>query len=162
MENQVEKDIKLIINEYKDKVHGILAFSYFLYLAFFLVGVFLDSVFNLNIFRSTLFVYAGGLLIILATALIFWAQKTSRNLKKTTLTKESFCKGPYRFTRIPTHWGLFFLMIGFGFVNNGVFMILLTLFSYFVTKYGFLKKEEDILEKKYGAPYLEYKKSVKS
>jgi len=103
----------------------------------------------------------GGSLIVLSSILIFWAQGTSRNLKKENITKETFCKGPYCYTRSPTHWGLFFLMIGFGIITNAIFVILTTLISFLVSRFIFLEKEERILAEKYGTPYLEYKKAVK-
>ena len=52
-------------------------------------------------------------------------------------------------------------MLGFGLVANAIFIIVTTVISFVLTKFIYLKKEEAILEKKYGAPYLEYKKAVK-
>jgi protein-S-isoprenylcysteine O-methyltransferase Ste14 len=161
MEKEEKKDNILSINEYKDKVHIILAHSYSVYLSFFLIGVFLDLIFNLKILNVTFVMPLGVILIVLASLLIFWAQKTSRNFKKETLTKETFSKGPYRFSRSPTHWGLFFLTLGFGLVINAVFIVIFSIFSFILTKLIYLKKEEKILEKKYGEPYREYKKSVR-
>jgi protein-S-isoprenylcysteine O-methyltransferase Ste14 len=148
-------------NLYKDKVHWVLSYSYTFYLALFLVGIFLDSIFRWKIFSSPIFTIVGLFFLLLATLLIFWAQRTSRNLKKEILTKETFLKGPYAFSRNPTHWGLFLLTFGFGFTINAPFIMLASIVSFIVTKMVFLKKEEKILEQKYGEPYLEYKKSVK-
>lgn len=161
MEKEEKKEDILNINQRKNRVHVVLAYSYSVYFVLFLVGVFLDLIFNIKIFNFPAMVSIGVILILLATALIFWAQRTSRNLEKEILTKESFCKGPYRFTRSPTHWGLFLLMLGFGIIINAIFIIISTFISLILTKFLFLKREEAILEKKYGAPYLEYKKSVK-
>ena len=99
--------------------------------------------------------------MIFATFLIFWAQKTARNLDKDNLTKESFRKGPYAFTRGPTHLGIFLLIISFGFMANTIFVIFFTIVAFFVTKLVFLKEQEMLLEEKYGEPYREYKKIVK-
>ena len=82
-------------------------------------------------------------------------------MKMVNVTKENFCKGPYCYARHPTHWGLFFLILGFGIILNALFVILCTLISFIVTKFVFIEKQEKILAEKYGAPYLEYKKSVK-
>ncbi len=149
------------LNPHKNKVHKILVHSYLVYFSLFLLGVALDIVFKLKIFESSVMLPAGFSILILATILIFWAQKTSRSLDKENITKETFCKGPYCYTRNPTHWGLFFLMLGFGVIANAFFVILFTLLSFVVTRYVFLRKEERILAEKYGAPYLEYKESVK-
>jgi protein-S-isoprenylcysteine O-methyltransferase Ste14 len=44
---------------------------------------------------------------------------------------------------------------------NSFFVVLFALIAFFVSRLFFIKKEEQLLEKKYGAPYLEYKKTVK-
>lgn len=156
----MEEEIKLNNSEHKDKVHGVLAHSYSAYFACFLVGVLLDLILKLRIFDFPYMQEVGIVLIILASILILWAQKTSRNLKKETLTKNSFLKGPYVYTRSPTHWGLFFLTLGFGIMTGAVFVVISTIISHLISRLIYLRKEEMILEKKYGAPYLEYKKSV--
>jgi protein-S-isoprenylcysteine O-methyltransferase Ste14 len=125
------------------------------------MGFFLDIIFPIKIFESVLVRYFGVLVVLFATFLIFWAQRTSRNLDKSNLTKESFQKGPYNFTRGPTHLGLFLLIIGFGFVANTIFVIFFTVVAFFITKLVFLKEQEMLLEERYGDPYREYKKSVR-
>ena len=161
MEKGEQKEKILEISQNKNKVHIVLANSYSVFFLLFLVGVFLDLIFNFKILNFSFMVSVGMVFILLATLLILWAQKTSRNLKIENLTKESFCKGPYCFTRSPTHWGLFFLMFGFGIMINAVFVIVFSVISLIFGKFVFLKKEETILERKYGVPYIEYKKSVK-
>lgn len=143
------------------KVHQILAHSYSFFFILFLIGVYLDVVFRFKIFANSVMVPVGFTFLVFSTILILWAQKTSRNLDIEHLSKETFCKGPYCYTRSPTHWGLFLLMIGFGIMANALFVILSTLISFLISRFIFLKKQEDVLEKKYGAPYLEYKKAVK-
>ena len=150
-----------IENLKRSRVHRILAHSYTMYFILFLVGVFLDFIFKIKIFTSSLALPAGIIFLIFASFLILWAQKTSRNLDIEDLSKESFSKGPYRYTRSPTHWGLFFLMLGFGIIANAVFVILSTFISFFIAKFIFLNREEAVLAEKYGAPYLEYKKHVR-
>lgn len=147
-------------NYHKNKVHRVLAHSYTSYFILFLIGVTLDSIFKVKIFSNSVMVPVGFAVLVLATFLVIWAQKTSRGLNAENISKETFCKGPYCYTRSPTHWGLFFLMLGFGIITNAVFIILFTLISFLVSRFVFLEEEERILLEKYGAPYLEYKKSV--
>ncbi len=146
-------------------VHHVLARSYVVYFLLFLTGICLDILFKPDIFwkQGSNFNYSfvGIILLVLASLLIFWSQRTSRNLDKEKITKESFCKGPYCFTRSPTHWGLFILMLGFGILVNALFVIITTIISFILTKTIFLKKQEHMLSQKYGAPYIEYKKSVR-
>lgn len=148
-------------NHYRSKVHRILAHSYTMYFILFLIGVYLDFIFKIKIFTSSIMVPVGIIFLIFASFLIFWAQKTSRNLNLENLSKESFLKGPYRYTRSPTHWGLFFLVLGFGIIANAFFVIFATVISFIISKFVFLEKEEKILAEKYCTPYLEYKKMVK-
>ena len=147
--------------ELKDKVHIILAHSYTVYFILLLLGLFLDFIFPFRIFKDFSSGFIGFLFIIAGTFFVYWAQKTSRNLNKENLTKRSFAKGPYRFSRNPTHWGLSLLVLGFGIVSNAAFVVICTIVAFLITKFIFLHREEKILEKKYGGPYLEYKKSVK-
>jgi len=159
MENT--ENTKDIVQHPKHEVHGVLAHSYMVYFLILIIGVVLDLSFPDKIFANSIMMPTGFLMLILATLVIFWAQHTSRNLDHGSITKESFCRGPYCYTRTPTHWGLFLLVLGFGFILNAFFVIILTIISFVVTKLFFLKKQEAILEDKYGIPYLEYKKTVK-
>jgi len=152
---------KETIHLYKDKVHKVLASSYSVYFLLFLVGTYFNLFFNFKIFSSSLAVLMGLILLLFGTILVFWAQGTSRNLNKEEINKEAFAHGPYSFTRSPTNFGLFFLVLGFGLIANSPSIILCSIISFFLAKFIFLRKEEKILAEKYGDAYLEYKKSVK-
>ncbi|MEO5635077.1 MAG: methyltransferase [Candidatus Paceibacterota bacterium] len=149
-----------IKTEHKYSIHKVLAHSYSVYFLFFLVGVTLDLIFKFKIYVSSIMVPVGLALLILGSILILWAQETSRNLTSQNLTKETFSRGPYSYTRSPTHWGLFFLILGFGIISNALFLVLSTLVAFLITRFVFLEKEELILAQKYGTPYLEYQKIV--
>lgn len=144
----------------RKSVHKVLVHSYFATFIFFLLGVYLDIMWSKEIFDSRIIMPIGYLLLVAGTILIFWAQHSSHHFSKENVTCESFCRGPYRYTRNPTYWGLYVLLLGFGMVINAFFVIVLTLVSYFLTRFVFLRKEEEILAEKYGEAYLEYKKSV--
>ena len=150
-ENQVERG----------SVHKVLAHSYSVYFTLFLIGVSLDLIFNFKVFNNFFMIPLGAIFLALGTLLILWAQKTSRSLNKENLSKKTFYRGPYKYTRGPTHWGLFLMMFGFGMIINAFFVILSTVVSFFISKYIFLNKQEKILEEKYGTSYREYKKTVK-
>ena len=51
--------------------------------------------------------------------------------------------------------------LGFGIMADTFFVILFALISFVVAKYVFIKRQEELLAEKYGAPYLEYKKMVR-
>lgn len=157
----IKKTEEIQPHPHKNRVHRILAHSYLFFFILFLVGLFLDFIFPLKFSESTSILSLGTIFSGLGTLLIFWAQKSSHSLKKENMNKETFLKGPYRYTRSPTHFGLFFLMLGFGLMVNSFFIVFLSVVSFFFTKTVFIKKQEKILAEKYGSPYLEYKKSVK-
>ena len=145
----------------RKSAHQILAHSYLVYLLALLLGLLFYVFFPIKIFDQPALLYFGSVLLILATMLIFSAQKASKNFNRENVNKESFCHGPYCFTRSPTHWGLFILLLGFGIIINSFFVVVFTIASFLLTKFVFLRKEEKVLEEKYGAPYLEYKKIVR-
>lgn len=146
---------------HKDSVHKVLAHSYTAYFVLFLIGVSLDLIFKIRILGDHIMVPFGATILLIASFLVFWAQKTSRNLDIENMSTEVFRKGPYAFTRTPTHFGLFFMLLGFGIMINATFVIVSTVISFLLSKFIFLKKQEKILAEKYGSHYTEYKKQVK-
>jgi len=144
-----------------NKIHSTLAHSYSSYFLLLIAGVLLDLIFHIRIFHSSIMMPIGFALLIIATLIILWAQISYEDLRGKDVTKQHFCKGPYCYTRNPTHLGLFLLILGFGFVLNAFFVILFTVLSLVFTKVVFLKKHDSVMEDKFGAPYREYKKSVK-
>ncbi len=149
-------------NPHKNNVHKILAHSYTVYFVLLLVGVGLDIIFKVKIFADSVMVPVGLFFLILSTALIIWAQKSGNELTKVAEKRaEHFYRGPYRYTRIPTHCGLLLLILGFGIVTNSFFVILSMIVAFLISKFLFVDKYHKILEEKYGTAYQEYKKLVK-
>jgi len=155
IENQPKKESK------RSSVHHVLAHSYLVYFVAFLLGLVLDFAFPIRVLKSEASSIFGFVLLFFGTLLIFWAQKTSSRLNTENISKESFNNGPYKYTRSPTHYGLYFSILGFGILVNAFFIIILATISFIITKFHFIKKQEELLAKKYGEHYLEYQKSVK-
>ncbi|HBA45655.1 hypothetical protein A2W67_01060 [Candidatus Nomurabacteria bacterium RIFCSPLOWO2_02_40_28] len=150
------------INTKKHSVHKVLAHSYVVYLIFFLLAIYLDAIFGFKVFPDTFMAPVGLFFLILASVLILSAQKTGHEFRKIKEKRvEHFHGGPYHYTRIPTQWGLFFLMLGFGVITNSFFVIVFSIISFLTAKFIFIEKQEKMLEEKYGTHYTEYKKSVK-
>ena len=148
--------------QHKNKVHHVLAHSYVVYFIFLLVSVYLDSIFKIRIFTNSMALPIGVFFLVLASILIIWAQKTGHNFTKVEEKKaEHFFHGPYRYSRIPTHFGLLLLILGFGIINNSFFVVVSTVVSFIIAKIVFIKKHDKILAEKYGEAYAEYKKLVK-
>jgi protein-S-isoprenylcysteine O-methyltransferase Ste14 len=53
------------------------------------------------------------------------------------------------------------MALGLSFIFGSITMVVLTIACFLIGKFVFIRKEEKNLEKKYGQPYLEYKKHVK-
>lgn len=144
-----------------DKIHKVLAHSYIFFFIVFLLSLSLDFIFPIKMFSQSVMSMIGIALLVLASALIFWAQKSSRHLEKEDLSKETFKHGPYGYTRSPTHFGLFLLTLGFGFMINAFFVIIFSILSFIISRIIFIGREEKLLAEKYGEPYIQYQKDVK-
>jgi protein-S-isoprenylcysteine O-methyltransferase Ste14 len=151
--------------EKKGMVHVVLSHSYFMYLLAIILGLILDKVFGTS-FNSNSFAIAGFIAMILGSLLIYWAQHTTNCTKKELLSgarkERDFERGPYKYSRNPTHIGLSLLTLGFGLLAGSLFVVILMIFTFMLTKLVFLHQEEDILEQKYGQAYCEYKAKVRT
>lgn len=157
----MEKDETILLQ--KQNLHKILVYSHGMQFVLFLFAVFLDAMFNIKVFSNFNFIFAviGVIFLIKGSVLIFWAQHSSHHLHNENITKESFSRGPYRYVKNPTNYGIFFTILGFGIIANSFFVILFAFISSMIAKFFFLNREKEILIAKYGAPYIEYRKSVK-
>ena len=160
-----------IVNDNKGKetpidtgmIHFSLSFSYFMFLSAVVLGVIFDLIFPINILKGIIPQYIGLLMILLGSLFIYWAQYTSRRPKNYEVRERilsDFEHGPYKYMRAPTHFGLFVMTLGLGLIINSPFSIIFIIIGHMFSKLIFLKKEEDLLEKKYGQVYTEYKKKV--
>jgi len=163
--DETENNENTVNSHRKGMVHFILLHSYFIFFFAVILGAFLDPLINKKIFSDSIYQNIGFLMLIVGSILIYWAQKTSSNYKQKINKDDSrsyFEFGPYRYLRSPTHFGLFIVTLGFSLIINSLFGVVLTLVAYIITKLFFLKKEEKLLEIKYGQVYIDYKKKVKN
>jgi len=146
-------------------IHVLLSQSYALFLFAVIFGIILDQIFPLNFFDKSIYQYVGFAMIVLGTAIIYWSQFTT---KPSTVKNDKdrdlsfFLRGPYRYTRNPTNFGLTFMSIGLGFLINSPFSVALILSIYVISRLFFIKKQDHILEERYGEVFSEYKKKVKN
>lgn len=149
----------------KDATHFVLVHSYIIFLFAVILGALFDLLLKKKIFSNEIYQYIGFFMLIFSSIIIYWAQRTSSNYKKRIgedSSRSHFEYGPYRYLRNPTHFGLFVMTLGFSLIINSLFSVIFTIISYIIAKFFFLKKEEKILERKYGEIYSEYKKKVKN
>jgi protein-S-isoprenylcysteine O-methyltransferase Ste14 len=146
-------------------IHIVLAHSYLVYLLSLLIGLGIDIFWSFRFSWQGADIF-GGILIFAGPLLILWAQRTSEKLivKRICdihgICADDFRKGPYAFTRSPTHLGLALMIIGLGFVLSSSSIIVATLIAYVLTRVTFVRKEEKLLEEKYGEVYRTYKTQV--
>ena len=69
--------------------------------------------------------------------------------------------GVYRFTRNPIYLSMCLFMAGLGLVLDNLWVVLSLALIVPVLRYGVIAREETYLERKFGASYLEYKKSAR-
>src|SRR3989338_51945 len=107
----------------KHTVHHVLTHSYLIFFFGLLLGLATDLFYPLRLLSPELSVRLGLTLIFLSPLLILWAQYTSHQLraKKDPLCQDDFCRGPYRFSKNPTHLGLALMILGFGVLVNSTF-----------------------------------------
>ncbi len=161
MENEVENtNTKQNPPSGKGYIHFVLSHAYTMFLFSVVLGVVFDIVVPLDIFSNEIYQYVGLLMIFIGSFFVYWAQFSSskagrkRDLEKSNL---NFHQGPYKYLRHPTHFGLFVMTLGLAFIINSPFSIFLTIVAHVIIKLVFIKKEEKLLEKKYGDSYLEYR-----
>jgi protein-S-isoprenylcysteine O-methyltransferase Ste14 len=154
----MEEEKNIQNNQDKGKVHFILSHSYTVFLFAVVLGVVFDNIFPWRIFSGAGFQYIGLAMIFFGSVFIYWAQSTSSYSKN----KTGFNHGPYKYLRSPTHFGLFMMTFGLALIINSPFSVLFIVIAHLVTKFIFLKKEEDLLEKKYGEEYSSYKRKTKN
>ncbi len=142
-------------------INFVLSHSYLMYFFAILFGMIFDVVFPTFISFKP-FSFMGVWLMLLGSLLAYWAQSTSNCTKKEVENgaERDFARGPYKYSRNPTHIGLSLATLGYGVISGSLFIIIFMLIAFFLTKFIFLKKEEALLEQKYGRKYCEYKKKV--
>jgi protein-S-isoprenylcysteine O-methyltransferase Ste14 len=69
--------------------------------------------------------------------------------------------GPYRFTRNPIYIGMFLGQAGLAIGFDSLWVLVMLMPFYLVIRYGVIAREEDYLDRKFGAAYRVYKARVR-
>lgn len=153
------------VKTYKDGfIHLLLAHGYLMFFVAVVFGVIADMSLDYNLLSSYPYPEIGLFLIGFGTLLVFWAQSSSLKAGKVSIeesTTHAFAYGPYKYFRNPTYLGLFTMTLGLGLLLRSIFAILFVLIVNLFTKLILVKREELLLENKYGEIYKEYKKKVR-
>lgn len=160
--DKYNQNLNINDNESTGIVHVLLSHSYIIFFFSVILGVVFDALFPIRIFNGIVYEYIGILMIIVGSYIIHWAQSSTST---TNLTEERdinfFLKGPYKYTRNPTNLGLTMTVLGLGFLINSLFVIIFILIVYTISRLVFIKKQDIILEERYGDVFREYKRRVK-
>lgn len=150
--------------EKPDTIHYILSRSYSLYLFSIIAGVIIDTVIYRLKFSFPFYSEIGFFIMFIGSVVVYWSQQSSsrskREFKKNPGSKRNFARGPYKYSRNPTHIGLMIASLGFGVLAGSFFIIMFILFAFVTSLLVFLPKEEALLAKKYGQDYIDYQKKV--
>ncbi len=141
-------------------IQVILSKSYSLFFFAFIIGLVLDLVIKVRIGVSELYP-VGLFMIFIASLWIHWAQSVN---KKPVLKQDGtrdFTVGPYKYSRHPTYFGIFILMVGAGLVTDSASILITSITAFVLSVFTFMEKEERRHVKKYGQIYLDYMKKVR-
>ncbi len=130
--------------------------------AFF--GLVIHLILPIQLGNNEILSFIGTLFLMIAPLLIMWSQKKRREVygaKAPELSLQDLSRGPYAYSRHPSHLGLFFLVIGFAFILNSLFVLLGILVIFLAFNFVIIPKEESLLEAHVGETYRAYKNKVR-
>ena len=135
------------------------------YLAFIAIGSVLEFARQLPFLPHALAAPLGILLVVAAVVLFSGSVGKFRAAgtpvpgnKATTVIVRA---GPYRFSRNPIYLAFSLLHLGIAIWVNGLWLVATLIAALAVMAYVVIPREEEYLERRFGAEYLDYKKSVR-
>lgn len=109
--------------------------------------------------------WVGGMVFVLALALIAWAIATitraGSNVPTGMPTTTIVEAGPYRFTRNPIYLGMFLGLVGLAIAFDSLWLLATLVPFALVIRYGVVAREEAYLERKFGDAYRHYRARVR-
>lgn len=109
--------------------------------------------------------WVGGMVFVLALALIAWAIATitraGSNVPTGMPTTTIVAAGPYRFTRNPIYLGMFLGLVGLAIAFDSLWLLGTLVPFALVIRYGVVAREEAYLERKFGDAYRHYRARVR-
>jgi protein-S-isoprenylcysteine O-methyltransferase Ste14 len=110
-------------------------------------------------------IQTGVLLVIAALLIIRWAAVTFRKARTNILTSQAttaiVATGPFAYSRNPIYVAALIGMVASAIAFNSLWFLAALVVIYVVLRYGVIAREEIYLERKFGAPYLDYKSKVR-
>ena len=110
-------------------------------------------------------IQVGVLLAVAALLVIRWAITSFRKARTNILTSQAttaiVATGPFAYSRNPIYVAAMVGMVAAAIAFNSLWFLVALVVIFFVLRYGVIAREEIYLERKFGAPYLDYKSKVR-
>lgn len=135
------------------------------YLASLVTGALLQLAMPLPFFPRTLNVALGAALVVIAIALLSYSVAKLRAAgtpvparKPTTAIVRT---GPYRFSRNPIYLAFSLFQLGIAIWVNSLWLLATLVGAVAVVHFIVIRREENYLERRFGAEYLDYRAAVR-
>jgi protein-S-isoprenylcysteine O-methyltransferase Ste14 len=135
------------------------------YLTSLVIGALVQRAAPLPLLPRTLTVPLGVSLVVVAIALFLYSAAKFRAAgtpvparKPTTVIVRT---GPYRFSRNPIYLAFSLLQLGIAIWVNSLWLLVTLVGAVALIHYVVIPREEQYLERRFGADYLDYKASVR-
>ncbi len=116
-----------------------------------------EYLFFARIFGVLLIVFGLGIILVAKIKM----QKAQTNIEPWKPTNAIISDGIYSFSRNPIYAAMILIYFGVTLIFNAVWFLPFLVLVLIAMIYGVVLREERYLEKKFGAEYLDYKKTVR-
>jgi protein-S-isoprenylcysteine O-methyltransferase Ste14 len=129
------------------------------------LSVLLNFIFPVLVFLSPPSTYSGFLIIGFGLVLILWCRslflKNATTLQLYEKPTSLVTYGPFRFSRNPIYLGMASILLGVAVLSGTLVTLAFPIIFVVLITFVIIPGEERKLEKIFGEPYREYKKSVR-
>ena len=159
---QLESDQE---SEARGDTAGVIAPPPLIYLGALGIGFGLDAVIGRGSLPSTIAVPIGAASMIAGAGLlgsfVQAFQRARTPIDPYTPSEAIVTDGPYRLTRNPAYLGMALTYAGIAIVSNAPWALVPLPVAIAVIDRGVIAREERYLERKFGTPYVDYKRRVR-
>jgi protein-S-isoprenylcysteine O-methyltransferase Ste14 len=152
-------------SEPRGETSGVIAPPPLIYLGALGIGFGLDAVMGTGSLPSTVAVPIGAASIVVGAGLMGSFVRAFRRARTPvdpyTPTEAIVSDGPYRLTRNPCYLGMALTYAGIAIVSNAPWALVPLPVAIAVIDRGVIAREERYLERKFGTPYVDYKRRVR-
>lgn len=144
---------------------GVIAPPPLIYLSALGIGFGLDKVIGTGSLRRSVAIPVGAASIITGAGLmgsfVQAFRRASTPLDPYTASEALVTDGPYRLTRNPGYLGMALIYTGIALVSNAPWALAPLPIAIAVIDRGVIAREERYLDRKFGTPYIDYKRRVR-